>query len=241
MAHLELALRKNIMTLPIIRSAACIFAATSLVSCSTTAPQQRVAAMDPYLKALTAYEYGTDRAPAVALSDFLTEHRSAESRAVFESQLALFAQDKKATQAARQHVIREMGRIGTAASAPALIGLLADQHLSNDAAMALARISDPDVGKLLRAALSDSSGEGRASLIALLGRHGNEQAAGLISTYLTSKDAATAEAAIIALAAPSLMVASEPASAVGATLFTVTVAVSEPEPPSPSLMVTVTV
>lgn len=187
------------MKLATLRTTASVLAALFLVSCRSLGPAWRDAGLSRRLKAVSAYEYGTDRAPLVALSDFLTDHGSAEARVLFEPQLVELALNTAATRAGRQHAIRELGRVGTAASAPALAGLLGDAQFADDAAMALQRMSDPEVNGILRSALAAGTPTVRARILTVLGKRGDAGAVGIIAPLVRDNDEEVARATVAAL------------------------------------------
>ncbi len=151
------------------------------------------------LNALSTYEYGIDREPAAALSDFLTEHDAAEVRALFEPRLVEFALNPANTRAGRQHVIRELGRVGTAASAQSLATLLEDGAFADDAAMALQRIPAPEVNGILHEALATATPPSRPRIITVIGHRGDNGAVGIISPLLRDDDEDVVRATAAAL------------------------------------------
>ncbi len=157
------------------------------------------AALERRLKAVSTYQHGSDRRPAAALSDFLTEHDDAEERARFGPRLAAVALDPSVTRAGRQHVIRELGRVGSVASAPDLAVLLEDDVLADDAAMALQRIPAPEVNGILHTTLATAVPTARPRIITILGQRGNYETAGIISPLLRDSNDDVAQATAEAL------------------------------------------
>ncbi len=175
-------------------------AALLVASCATLKPDPRaLAELDGRLKAFGTHEYGADRAPQAALSAFLTAHRSAADRKAIEPRLIAFAQSASNTRASRQHVIRELGRVGSAASAPALIALVPDAEVGADAAMALERIADPAVDAAVLEALSAGPAAARGRLVAMLGQRRAAGAVPKIAPCLRESDADLAVTAVAAL------------------------------------------
>ena len=169
-------------------------------SCATLQSDPRaLAELDGRLKAFGSHEYGADRAPQAALSAFLTAHRSPADRKVIEPRLVAFAQAASNTRASRQHVIRELGRVGTAASAPALLALVPDAEVGADAAMALERIADPAVDAAVLVALPACPAAARARLVAMLGQRRAAAAIPRIAPCLREADADLAATAVVAL------------------------------------------
>jgi HEAT repeat protein len=171
-----------------------------LSSCATYRPDPAVsAAMESRLQALAAMEYGQDQAPATALSAFVAGQDAAARQWVLEPRLAAFAADASATQAARQHVIRELGRMGTARSAPMLIGMLGDAEFGDDAAMALRRMTDPKVKDLAWEALPTAAGIARERIVAILGDKRVARAVPALASDARGEDPRIAEAAVASL------------------------------------------
>jgi HEAT repeat protein len=174
--------------------------AALLASCATIAPDSRaLAELDGRLKAFATHEYGADRAPQAALSDFLTAHDSRADRKAIEPRLAAFASTPANSRASRQHIIRELGRVGTVASAPALIALLSDVDVGADAAMALERLADAGVDAAVLAALPSSQPSLRGQMIAILGQRRVASAVPQIAPCLRDADASLAATAVAAL------------------------------------------
>ncbi len=182
-------------------------AALLLASCATLGPDQRaMTELDGRLKALATVEYGADRAPLVALSSFLTDHRSPADRKVIEPRLAAFAQSAANSRASRQHVIRELGRVGSGASVPVLAAILGDPELGDDAAMALERMADPKADAAVLAALASCPDAARGRIVAVLGQRRVAGAVPAIAPFLRGTDtrlAATTAAALGNLASPA--------------------------------------
>lgn len=171
-----------------------------LSSCATYRPDPAVStALEGSLQALAAMEYGQDHAPATALTAFVAGQDAAARQWVVEPRLAAFAADASATGAARQHVIRELGRMGTARSAPTLIGMLGDSEFGDDAAMALRRMSDPKVTDLAWEALPTAAGIARERVVVLLGDKRVARAVPALANEARGEDPRLAEAAVAAL------------------------------------------
>ncbi len=175
-------------------------AALLVASCATFGPDERaLTEFDGRLKAFAFYDYGADRAPMAALTAFLTEHRSAADRRAIEPRLLAFAQSTTSTRAARQHVIREIGRVGSAAAAPALIALLSDAELGDDAAMALETLAEPKADAAVLQALPTLPAAARGRVVALLGRRRAAGAVPAIVPFLKDADSSLSAAAVAAL------------------------------------------
>ena len=129
--------RRNSNCLTAIRATAGLAAMLCLVSCATTFKREEpMPDLDERLEALATYDYGADRTPVASLAAYLTDNSDAGVRRAIESRLAAFVLDENATRAGRQAAVRELGRVGTVRSVPALIELLGSEELGDDAAMA---------------------------------------------------------------------------------------------------------
>lgn len=171
-----------------------------LTSCATPPSSEMPSAeLDEHLQALAGFDYGQGRDPVVAFSRYLTTHAGAKQRSAMETQLLAFAVDETAPRAARQYVIREVGRVGSAKSAPVLAGLLGDESLGDDAAMALQRLGGSKVSNQILAVLPDLDGEARLQAIATLGELGEVRAVRALATVAGGDDEAAAVAAVTAL------------------------------------------
>lgn len=165
-----------------LRMGGAIAAALMLASCVT--PRQDsdlMLELNGRLAAVASQEYGADRTPLAGLSSFLTAHRARAERRALESALAAFILDTGHSMAARQHVIRELGRVGSAQSASVLIGLLGDPDHGDDAAMALERMDDPRLRTPLMAAWADSPLPVKVRLAAIYGARRDESALPVLS------------------------------------------------------------
>lgn len=179
-----------------------VYAAAILLpaSCTTPRPDPAAAAgLETRLQALSGFEYGGDRAPAEALTAYVSGLESDRERGMLEPRLAAFAEDETATRAARRHVIETLGRVGTAQSAPVLIRLLGDPDLGDDASMALQRMADPRAAARVRAALPSTVGMARERAIHILGVYGDRKAVAALARDARSDDARLAAAAVTAL------------------------------------------
>lgn len=89
--------------------------------------------------------------------------------------------------------------VGTAASVPALAGLLADERMSQAARNALETMPGPEAGAALREALGKTAGLARVGVIDSLGRRRDDSAVPGIAPLLGDADVPTATAAAAAL------------------------------------------
>lgn len=125
---------------------------------------------------------------------------AAEAPAASEREVALAAVLKSdAALKEKIDVCREIGRIGGAASAPALAALLANPELSHMARVALEMIPDPAASDALRAALGTTTGALRTGVAGSLGWRRDAKAAPALAALLKDADPVLAATAAKAL------------------------------------------
>lgn len=153
--------------------------------------------LEQAFEALKTYDYGVDRhvldpidQAAVSTRDDPAARKDLESRllAVLQSSAPLDARD---------YVCRQLCKIGTAASVPALESLLVNPDLSHMARYALERIPDPQAGQALERQLGRTHGNLKIGIISSLGTRGG--GVRLLEPLLQDSDQAVARAAAIAL------------------------------------------
>jgi len=153
--------------------------------------------LDQAFDALKTYDWGMDRNVLNSLDEAVVGTRSdPAARKDLESRL-LAVLRTNAPRDAKDCVCRLLRTIGTAASVPALEGLLPDPELSHMARYALERIPEPQAGQALERQLHKLSGKLKVGVISSLGTRG--QAAGLLRPLLKDPGDAVARAAAIAL------------------------------------------
>jgi HEAT repeat protein len=95
---------------------------------------------------------------------------------------------------------RELKRMGTERSVPALAALLTDKDVSHSARYALETMPYPEAGAALREALGKASGVTKAGIINTIGERGDREAAVLVLVpLLQDQDVQVASAAAVAL------------------------------------------
>jgi len=114
-----------------------------------------------------------------------------------EDLLAILKSD--AAPAAKCDACTRLKVAGTAASVPALAGLLADERMSQAARNALETMPGPEAGAALCAALGTAAGLARVGVVDSLGRRRDADAVPAIAPLLRDADAVTATAAAAAL------------------------------------------
>lgn len=126
--------------------------------------------------------------------------------AALESRLLAVLQRKDAAFAARQAVAQRLGSVLALGKTPAqpqtyrvLGNLLADERDSDVARLALEPAAGPAIDPLFVTALGKSTGRPRLGLIDSLGRRRAQTAVAPLTALLTNPDAATADAAALAL------------------------------------------
>jgi type 1 glutamine amidotransferase len=148
---------------------------------------------------VAAYEYGLSREPLMNLTDYLrlAAHVPTLQQQNEKRLQQLLASD--ATLAGKQFVCERLSLHGTRASVPTLAKMLQDSSTSDMARFALERIPDPAAGKVLRQALSKTTGEIRIGIINTIGQRRDGEAVSDLGKLVEIADPLTAAAAINAL------------------------------------------
>ncbi len=175
--------------------------------------------LDNAFDALKSYDWGTDRAPLGPIADAVAAaHGNAEVRKDLESRL-LAALQSDISRDAKDYVCRMLTIVGTAASAPILGPLLADENHSHMARYALERNAAPEAAQALREAFPKLLGKLKIGVIGSIGSRGDESAVPALGGLLKDHDAAVARAAAKALGdigsveAAKVLHAAQPSSA----------------------------
>jgi len=142
------------------------------------------------------YKFGASRATLAAIEE---EIRKTKDTKAIETELLKALNSAKATFECKQFVCRMLRRIGTDASVDSLAKLLTDKKLSNMARFALQGMSGDAVDKVLRDALSKTSGEIRVGMIGTIAARGDKKAVAAMGKLASDKNSETARAAIAAL------------------------------------------
>ena len=122
-----------------------------------------------------------------------------QTRTSLESRLVEVLADPAATLAAKDYACRRLAIVGSAASVPALAGLLADEKLSNLACFALERIPDSAAEEALVQALKSVRGSLRIGVIHALGSRRSQTAVADLVRLLADEDPVTRRTAAAAL------------------------------------------
>lgn len=149
-------------------------------------------------RAVSAYEFGQDRAPLDAMSDAvrLSYHDPALRSKLEAALIQLLA--GSATHAAKDYACRTLSLIGGDASVPPLAALINDSKLGSIALYALERIPGQAASDALLKALPRSSGLTRAGIVNALARRGVSSP--LYRKLLNDPGAETSSAAAYAIA-----------------------------------------
>lgn len=166
---------------------------------SPASPAVDKAALDHAFEALKTFDWGGDRKPLAPIEEALVATReNPAARAALETQLAA-AIGSAMPRAAKDFAARALTVIGTAASVPALAGLLTDAELSHLGRYALERIPAPEAAAALRDALPKLHGKPKIGAIGSLGVRRDEASVAALAALLGDADAAVAATAAVAL------------------------------------------
>lgn len=157
--------------------------------------------LDSALEALKKFDYGSDLGALNPIEDAITSsHGKFDARQDLETRLVATLQGELSRDA-RDYVCRKLATVGTAASVPALAGLLTSAESSHMARFALEQIPAPEAAKALRDALGKASGQVKIGIITSLGGRRDAGAVHGLGLLLDDADAAIARAAALALGA----------------------------------------
>jgi HEAT repeat protein len=156
-------------------------------------------ALDKAFDALKTYDWGTDRNTLKAIDEaIVATHGNAAARKKLEIRLAAVLKTG-ASRSAKDFVCRQLRTIGTAASVPALAGLLTDKDLSHMARYALERIPEPAAAQVMREALPKVKGTLKVGIIGSLGARRDTASVQALVVLFNDADPAVASAAARAL------------------------------------------
>jgi len=144
------------------------------------------------------FEQGKSRVALIEIEGLVTAALKGDERqrATIAERLCGLLERGDATVAARSFACRQLARIGSKESVPALANLLTDEHLSHMARYALQRIPHEEAGKALREALSKTSGELRIGILDSLGERRDAASVPVVDALLTTADRDTALAIV---------------------------------------------
>ena len=155
--------------------------------------------LDQQLKDVSSYTYGKSKQPMQDLDAFIRYVSDITgAQAKLEQQfLALLRSD--ATPAGKQFICSRLGHIGTGASVPTLVGMLADSATAEMALFALEYLPGDAVNDSLCHALASARGKTRCGIVNALGRRRAEVSVVYLQPLLTAGDEQIAVAAAAAL------------------------------------------
>lgn len=158
-------------------------------------------ALERAFDALWTYTHGSGRALLVPLDEAVVASVSdAEQRRRLERRLIeLLRSDVSSV--AREYICGKLALIGSAASAPALAALLADEKVSQAARTTLEALPGADAERALRRALPKLRASAKVGAIDSLGRRADARSVRALAAQLRDADAEVAAAAAGALAA----------------------------------------
>ena len=161
--------------------------------------QGQTANLDQQLAAAGKWNHGQSQAPLRAVSDAIQKAVSPAEKLAMEKRFLAFLQSE-ATPASKDFICRQLFQIGSEASVPVLTPMLTASGTSDAARYALERIPGAAVDRALRDALSKTSGRTRIGIVNSIGQRRDAGAVALLRPLATGPDAATAAAALNALA-----------------------------------------
>ncbi len=155
--------------------------------------------LDQLLKDVSSYTYGQSRKPMQDLDAFVryvSDITGAQEK-IEQQFLALLRSG--ATPAGKQFIGSRLGHIGTGASVPPLVVMLADSTTRDMAMYALEHLPGEAVNDSLCRALPAASGRMKCGIISAMGRRRAAGAVGVIQPYLAVQEEEVAVAAASAL------------------------------------------
>ncbi len=150
--------------------------------------------LDVSLQSLADVDWGPDRQKLVPIDQAIAASFELESR------LLPILSAPQTTLAAKSYICRKLKQVGTESSVPALAKLLKDPELAHFARRALESIPGDQSATALRDALGGLTGDLRLGVIDSLGRLGDIGSTAQLCELLDDSDAATTNAALLALA-----------------------------------------
>jgi len=175
-----------------------LLTASILVCCGLPAVAAE-ADVDKAFDALKTYDWGQDRNLLKPIDDAIVgSHGDAAAQKDLASRLAEVLKTD-APQAAKDFVCRKLSLIGSAASVPALAGLLPDEKLSHMARYALERMPAAEAVKAMRDAMPKVKGRVKVGVINSLGVRRDAESTASLVALLADADKEVVSAAAAAL------------------------------------------
>jgi len=157
--------------------------------------------LDTAFDALKKYDWGTDLSALNPIEDaIVAAHGQAESQRELESRLTA-ALAAGLSLDGQEYVCRKLAVLGSAASVPALAGLLDNPHISHMARFALEQIPGNEASKALRDSLAKVSGNLKIGVFSSIGSRRDNAAVAALAEHLTDSNPAIAKSAAQALGA----------------------------------------
>jgi HEAT repeat protein len=170
-----------------------------LLAIATATVALAQARLETLLAKIATYEYGDSREPLAQFTRLAEDSlRSPATISQIEAALLKFLQSE-ATPAAKDFALRELSRIATDKSVPALAGMLAQPETAEMARYALARIPGNAADDALVRALPKAPGSVRIGIVNSLGQRRTQKSVPALRPLLISKEPGLAEAAAAAL------------------------------------------
>ncbi|QDU89273.1 hypothetical protein Pla175_26610 [Pirellulimonas nuda] len=189
--------------------------------------------LDQAIESLKTYDWGTDLDALQPIEDaVIATHGDAAARADLEAKLTGVLQSGLSRDGI-DYVCRKLRVIGTAASVPALKGLLAQQENSHMARYALEDIKAPEAAAALQESLAELTGDLKVGVISTLGVRRDPSSVAYLAGLVNDDDAAVACAAVYALGdirsadAAAALSTAKPRQAVDAALTDASLACAE--------------
>lgn len=173
--------------------------AAVLAAGAALTPQAARAADDAWQK-VAKMDFGGEQ-EAVKAIHAEVEGAAPDKRPALEAQCIAILNSPDATMPGKQFACRMLRYVGSPKCVPAAARLLTDEKLSHMARWALEGIADPAAEEALLTAMKTTKGAVRIGIIETVGERGDAKALAMLSALIYDKDAATANAALKAIAA----------------------------------------
>ena len=172
-----------------------IFCAVCITSCEISKVK-----LDTEFQAIVTYNFGDSREPLNVVEDIVrSSYGEAAERLRLEKQFIEIIRSENATLACKDFVCRQLWRIGTKDSVPALEKMLVDEKTSDMARYALERNPSPEAGEAFCNALSKAQGLPLIGIINSLGERREEKSIDVLEKFTAVTDKEVAAAAATAL------------------------------------------
>jgi HEAT repeat protein len=170
-------------------------------SFAAAAAKPSPADIEKAVAAIRAYDFGRSEKALRAVDQLMNAtFGSPDLRGVLERELVRVL-ESDAPLAAKQYACRKLAIVGTDASLPALVKMLASPSdaAAEIACYSLAQIKSPAVNGILRDALGQAKGRALAAIVTLLGDRRDSESVGPVGRLVESNDPIVSGAAVAAL------------------------------------------